>query len=1084
MESKLTEYQYAEIAEIGTFTFENYPKDIPDSLTRKVKLTQQKITQDGNTYTTNYLAHDLYGRPTLIQETFAGKSKYTKLGYYDEKDNWILGLPTTVKISDNNSASTTVSEIVYHDGTTAGGAYAGLGLPYEQSAYGRWVKRFTRYSSEGNLEQEEYNVARTVGAGNRFTQYSNYKRGIAQTVTVPAPSGSGTMSKSRVVDNNGWITRETDFNGVSTHYQYDSLGRIKSVDYAKDPTGNIDWQDELYSWSEDSDGRQTRTLKRCVLDITGSSCQSGAAFTQTESYDGLLRLAKRSQNDGSTTRHQYFKYDKDHRQTFASHWSSSNAGESKGTARTFDGLGRLQTLATSGLGTIAYEYQAGNKIKVTDGEGNVTVTSYLAYGAPSYEQAIRIFAPENVTTAINRDILGLITSINQFGYQKDGVTLATQTETRLYDSYKQLCLVKRDDVGNTAYQKNALGETNWMAQGVSNTACTTSKPATAAVSYTLDNLGNVKAINYPDSASADVSYERDNNGNVLKLTAGTVSHSYGYNNQNLLTSESLSIGSEKNLALAYGYTAMMHRNDITYPDGTRVYSKPNAFGWPSEIKAYNGNTLVETFAGDVSHYLTGQLTGFTYGNGISHETSLHPLSLLPSRLLDVKGGSTVMDLGYSYDGNANITAITDGQNLAYSLSKLTYDGLNRLVSTTGGSGIGSSAISYDSLGNITAYSSKNSALSYSYDYSKNRLTSVSGSGSQAKSYGSFTYDSRGNITHNSHRALAFNRANQLYQSGSNTYLYDGFNRRVKQTDAKGTSYSLYGQDGTLLYRETDVVSGKGNGINYIYLGKKLIAKTVEKTPEANSRQHYKPFGSTIETPKDGVGYTGHKFDTDLGLNYMQARYYDPVIGRFYSNDPIGFRDIYSFNRYAYANNNPYRYTDPTGQSSVEFKPIPGVTIAQNREAHGAAASFTPGAGFVEAVGQVADGQYAQAAVSVATELPLAKTAKLFKGAKGSENLIYRSASGTPNSMTPRPKDSTGLSAANSLENALPGKQQVIDTSKLKNLCAVCDNPKTGHVSITPKDMSQMQGWIDSRGSGTVHPLTQELMEAVVDTVKK
>jgi uncharacterized protein RhaS with RHS repeats len=48
---------------------------------------------------------------------------------------------------------------------------------------------------------------------------------------------------------------------------------------------------------------------------------------------------------------------------------------------------------------------------------------------------------------------------------------------------------------------------------------------------------------------------------------------------------------------------------------------------------------------------------------------------------------------------------------------------------------------------------------------------------------------------------------------------------------------------------------------------------------------------------------------------MQARYYDPVIGRFYSNDPLGFRDIHSFNRYAYANNNPYRYTDPTGMSS-------------------------------------------------------------------------------------------------------------------------------------------------------------------------
>lgn len=55
---------------------------------------------------------------------------------------------------------------------------------------------------------------------------------------------------------------------------------------------------------------------------------------------------------------------------------------------------------------------------------------------------------------------------------------------------------------------------------------------------------------------------------------------------------------------------------------------------------------------------------------------------------------------------------------------------------------------------------------------------------------------------------------------------------------------------------------------------------------------------------------------------MQARYYDPVIGRFYSNDPVGTishlysaAGIHGFNRYAYANNNPYKYADPNGESA-------------------------------------------------------------------------------------------------------------------------------------------------------------------------
>lgn len=87
-----------------------------------------------------------------------------------------------------------------------------------------------------------------------------------------------------------------------------------------------------------------------------------------------------------------------------------------------------------------------------------------------------------------------------------------------------------------------------------------------------------------------------------------------------------------------------------------------------------------------------------------------------------------------------------------------------------------------------------------------------------------------------------------------------------------------------------------------------------------SKSHYKPFGETIEAAKDDVGYTGHLNDTDLGLTYMQARYYDPVIGRFYSNDPVDAAtfiskgNIQGFNRYAYANNNPYKYTDPNGEN--------------------------------------------------------------------------------------------------------------------------------------------------------------------------
>ena len=85
-----------------------------------------------------------------------------------------------------------------------------------------------------------------------------------------------------------------------------------------------------------------------------------------------------------------------------------------------------------------------------------------------------------------------------------------------------------------------------------------------------------------------------------------------------------------------------------------------------------------------------------------------------------------------------------------------------------------------------------------------------------------------------------------------------------------------------------------------------------------SRRFHRPYGAVAQgTPQAGPGYTGHVNDPDTGLVYMQQRYYDPDSGRFPSPDPIGPTpgNIYSFNRYAYANNNPVRYIDSDGRQA-------------------------------------------------------------------------------------------------------------------------------------------------------------------------
>jgi RHS repeat-associated protein len=111
--------------------------------------------------------------------------------------------------------------------------------------------------------------------------------------------------------------------------------------------------------------------------------------------------------------------------------------------------------------------------------------------------------------------------------------------------------------------------------------------------------------------------------------------------------------------------------------------------------------------------------------------------------------------------------------------------------------------------------------------------------------------------------------------------------------------------------------------------------------------------------------------------YMQARYYDPVIGRFYSNDPVdvlghmqrGNSIAHGFNRYGYANNNPYKYVDPDGEF-VWFVAAAVVAYAayegyQEGGAKGAVAEASGYNDAVDSINSISEGDFSGAAVSMA-----------------------------------------------------------------------------------------------------------------------
>ncbi len=88
-----------------------------------------------------------------------------------------------------------------------------------------------------------------------------------------------------------------------------------------------------------------------------------------------------------------------------------------------------------------------------------------------------------------------------------------------------------------------------------------------------------------------------------------------------------------------------------------------------------------------------------------------------------------------------------------------------------------------------------------------------------------------------------------------------------------------------------------------------------------ARTQYEPYGDTFDgTDPVGIGYAGHVNDISTGLSDQQQRYYDPLLGRFITADPV-VTDLNSggnFNRYWYGNNSPYRYRDPDGREPITW----------------------------------------------------------------------------------------------------------------------------------------------------------------------
>ena len=230
-------------------------------------------------------------------------------------------------------------------------------------------------------------------------------------------------------------------------------------------------------------------------------------------------------------------------------------------------------------------------------------------------------------------------------------------------------------------------------------------------------------------------------------------------------------------------------------------------------------------------------------------------------------------------------------------------------------------ITYDEIGNPISY--YNNGTAYSYTWTQGRRLDTASDG---ETYMTFTYDDNGVRTGKT--------------VGSDVYTYNVEGTRIL-SESWGTNLLVYLYDDNGLptgmqYRKTSYAEDvydtfwfeknlQGDIIAiYNNAGVKLASYTYDAW--GNFTVTYTNGGATTAAQYNPFTYRSYYYDDDLGLYYLNSRYYDSNTGRFISADGQLNNGLLGYNLFAYCENNPMMYTDPEGTFVFTTAIIIGIIV--------------------------------------------------------------------------------------------------------------------------------------------------------------
>lgn len=841
--------------------------------------------------TTSTIHKDIYGNID-VQTSTNGAETSTTTNTFEQKGSFIPSRLTSTITTVNRSGSPSYTRTI----------------TYTNDAFGQPI---TIDNDGGNtLTSVTYNnntgvvLSTSVSGSDFLTRSIVYEYDSKQRFSIKQTNALGHIQQASYDNAYGNTISTTDPNLLLTQYTYDGFGRLTQTTTPSNQQINstLSWDNSglansLYFIETAETGEATSTVHMDVLGRTLRSQKTGFNGTNINTdviYDnnGQITSVSEPYYDGGITTFNNFSYDSFFRpQTFNS---------SSGSSITYSYAGNTTTAFTvtgSGTTTVSKTLDAsGLQTSVIDDGGTINYT-YHACGKP-------------LTTVVSGSILPVVMAYDALGRQISN---------------------SDPDAGSYTYSYNALGEVKTMQDPIGNVH-----------TYAYDAIGRI-ITNTGSATDGTITYIYDNKTFGMGLL-GTVTTTGSFIGDQDYTYDNLSraVSKTENNIDGTTYTTTFQFDNLnrvineTYPGSSLATNYIyNTYGYLDKIKRVSDNSLIWQCNGMSERE---QVVSATAGNGLTTNKLYSNLGFLENIQVDNSLSTSVWKQGFDFDPtNGNLLSRSD--NLLapdYHKEEFQYDNLDRLIQIQL-DGTTTLTTSYAASGNIL-----NKSDVGNYNYAAPQPHAVSSISSPASAFPymnqnvTYTQFKRASvITEDVYEADLFYSSDHLRKkmvlknSGAiygTKYYLGNFERIVTPTITRDLHY-IFGSDGLCAIYSKNNTSGFITDTMYYVNNDYLGSISLISGPTGNILQEvsYDPWGKrrspdtwTASTlPINNLfdrGYTGHEHLDQLHLINMNARLYDPIVGRMLNaDDYLESPDFtQSFNRYSYVINNPLKYTDPTG----------------------------------------------------------------------------------------------------------------------------------------------------------------------------